>query len=319
VTSIERLVGLLEDVTSATARYGARDDRGTSLDTLKVIDAPGGGYLGVYHSAYRGPAGRGFAVYLATSTDLLRWTRRAELDDAASQPTITALSTGGFLVAVEAGGAGRPAWLRLHHYPTVARLLAGDADRSVDLPHTLVPPDALAEGTPNFYATVLAPDLDHSRLDLGFHYFRDGDVDRQARGELVDFRDWRARARPELDESVRPWRVAGNIGGRDALEWYGRPVTVLEGQSTKADWSSWRIYLRDEVTGQTTRLRIRTHRGSTSFGNPSVSLLRGPSGTTRLFASMFLFGQGAAAGEGGQLLYHHEIVPHLPTRPEPIQ
>ena len=55
----------IEDVTAATTyRYTARDDQGISLDTLKVVPSPGGGYLGVYHTL----SGGIFVTKLARST-----------------------------------------------------------------------------------------------------------------------------------------------------------------------------------------------------------------------------------------------------------
>jgi len=87
---------MIEDVTSATAyRYGAHDDQGSTLDALKVIPSPGGGYLGVYHTLSAGV----FVTKLAVSSDLLHWTHVVDLEPHASQPTIAALSDGGFLVA----------------------------------------------------------------------------------------------------------------------------------------------------------------------------------------------------------------------------
>jgi hypothetical protein len=299
------LLRLIEDVAAATARYHTVDDRGHSMDTLKVVENPAGGYLGVYHSV----AGDGFAAHLATSADLLTWTHRAVLDAPASQPTVAAVPGGGFLVAVEAGGSGQPAWLRFSRYRDVDRLLAADPDRVFDAPHTQVPPGRLAEGTPNIYAA------DDSVVDAGFHYFRDGDVDRQARGRLTGFRTWTTERRPRLDAAVEAYGVAGNIGDRDALTWRGSPYTLIEGQLRKGRWDSWRIFLYEEPAGPAYPVRIRTHGGSTSFGNPSATLLTAPSGAPALLVSVFLFGEGAAPGEAGQLVYHRETPDVSPPAP----
>ena len=106
------LASIIGAVTAATGyRYGVRDDVGNRMDTLTVIDSPAGGYLGVYHT--------GDQVNLATSNDLLTWSFRRTLDPQATQPSIVALPTGGFLTAVEynnqTGSGGR---VRLRHYPT---------------------------------------------------------------------------------------------------------------------------------------------------------------------------------------------------------
>src|SRR5687767_11021725 len=96
-TPMEVMREAIADVPNATAaRFGARDDQGASLDGLKVLQV-GARYVGVYHA----PAGKSFAQYVATSTDLMTWRRRATLDTDASQAAITALPNGGFVVAYE--------------------------------------------------------------------------------------------------------------------------------------------------------------------------------------------------------------------------
>ena len=299
------LVDAITDAAGATAvRYGLRDDRGVSMDTVKVAEhtnQAGGSYLSVYHS--RSGRGRPFRVYLATSSDLLTWRQRVVLDRDASQPMLTALAGGGFLLAVEAGGAGRPAWVRLSHFPDVGSLLAARPARTFDAPHTLVPPDRLAEGTPH----IMAAAADLSTVDVGFHYHRDGVVDRQARGRLTGFRSWQAAADPVADKAIEAFGVRGNIGGRDDAEWNGTRVTLIEGQLRRGDWGSWRVFRYDRANGTAQPVPIRTRRGSVAFGNPKVTVLRAPSGRTALVASMFVFGEGAAPGEAGPLLYYREL------------
>ena len=143
-----KIADLIADVPGSTGhRYGTRDDAGNTMDTVKIIDDPAGGYLAVYHT--------GDEVKLAVSADLLDWTFRRTLDDAATQPTIHALPTGGFLTAVEfndqVGSGGR---LRLRHYPSRIALLAGTFDRERTLDRTL---SACNEGTPHIAAAALEP------------------------------------------------------------------------------------------------------------------------------------------------------------------
>ena len=64
-----------------------------TTDPVKIITNPAGGYLDVYHT--------GNKVNLASSTDLVNWVFRRTLDPQATQPTMCALSTGGFLTATE--------------------------------------------------------------------------------------------------------------------------------------------------------------------------------------------------------------------------
>ena len=48
---------IVEDVPgSAGYRYGTRDNLGNSMDTLKVVSHPYGGYMGVYHTYVNGIA-----------------------------------------------------------------------------------------------------------------------------------------------------------------------------------------------------------------------------------------------------------------------
>ncbi|MFF5172593.1 hypothetical protein ACFY3U_08170 [Micromonospora sp. NPDC000089] len=293
------LIAFLEDVPATTARYDIRDDRGRSMDTIKVIGNPAGGYLAVYHVG----VGDGlFEVAVATSDDLLTWAWRATLDRPASQPTVTALPDGGFLLVVEAGGGGEPAWLRFQRYDSLERLLTGAPDRVFDAPHTLVPPGRYAEGTPNIYP-VLAPSV----VDVGFHYFRRGRVDRQGRGRLVDFDRWTASAEPHLDAAIERFGVRGNIGGRDRFVWRDRPYLLIEGQHRRRVWQSWRTFLYDPSTGTAHPLAIRTHAGSTAFANPRVTALTTPAGEPALVVGLYLFHAGAAPGEGGPLLYVRPI------------
>jgi hypothetical protein len=291
------LIELLCDVPRATAFHCVRDDRGRTMDTLKVIADPAGGYLAVYHCG----AGRGiFEVHVATSPDLARWTWRARLDGFASQPYIAALPDGGFLVAVEGGGAGTPPWLRLHDFASRDDLLAAKASRTFDAPHTLVPRRKHAEGTPNIYAA--SPD--RSRIDVGFHYYRRGKVDRQARGVLTGFAEWTARPEPQIDRALEHWGVNGNIGGRDAFTWNGRQYLLVEGQGERRRWHTWRTYLYDVAGERAWPLPILTRGGSAAIANPTATVLDAPSGGPALLVTAHLFDVGAAEGEAGPLLFY---------------
>ena len=231
----------IENVTSATAyRYLSRDDKGSTLDTLKVIPSPGGGYLGVYHTLTAGV----FVTKLARSTNLLTWTHVVDLEPSASQPTIAALSDGGFLVAYEkdAGCTGTGPGgncLGFRHYAGLASLLAGTGDRSFQAPRTL---SRCAEGTPNIYGADLRPDIGHSTIDVGFHYFRNCDVDRQARGTLHNFSAWSANVEGGLNAAFEAFGPGGNIGDRDFMRLGGGSFNIHEVQFAKGDFGTWRVY-----------------------------------------------------------------------------
>jgi hypothetical protein len=308
------LVGLLEDVTAADrSRYNTRDDQGKGMDTAKVIADRSGGYLAVYHSLVAGA----FHVRLASSTDLLDWTYVTTLEERASQPTIAALPGGGFLVAYEKDGSGTTcggsgSCLAFEHYQDLDALRGSRPDRSIAVNRTL---SSCNEGTPNIYAATLDPDIDHSIINVGFHYFRQCDVDRQAIGTLTNFSTWKTQVDTNLNARFAGLgTINGNVGDRDAFFYQGRPYSLVEGQSTKNDFGSWRPYLFDRAANSLTALNLKTHAGSTAFGNPTWTELDLPDGRGRGFvATQFLFSEGAKGAEAGALLWYRRY----PTQPPP--
>jgi hypothetical protein len=297
------LASIIGTVTAAAGyRYGVHDDVGNRMDTLTVIDHPAGGYLGVYHT--------GDEVKLATSSDLLTWRFRRTLDPQATQPTIVALPTGGFLTAVEYNNqAGSGARVRLRHYPSLAALLAGSFDRDATPARTL---SNCFEGTPTIYSASLTPDIDHSVIDVGFHYNRNCDLDRQARGRLTNFTGWTAVADTALDARItaaaaaQGQQVNGNIGDRDTICYDNGRYSVHEVQYRKGDFGTWRVYLNTWQTGSIAYLPITTHGGSAAFANPSVTTIRAPSGRPAVAVSLFLPSEAAAPGEAGPLIFYRE-------------
>jgi acid phosphatase type 7 len=302
-----RLESILQDVPSATSyRYGARDNLGTSLDTLKVIDNPQGGYLGVYHALVNGV----FQVKLATSTDLLNWTFRTNLANYASQPSIAKLTDGGYVLVYEqdAGCTGTGSGgncLRFLHYANIGTLLTHTADRSFRVPRTL---SSCAEGTPNIYFSELKPTIGSSTIRVGFHYFRNCDVDRQAAGTLTNFNSWSAWVTDVPNVAIEDAGATGNIGDRDSMFFDGVQYRLSEGQLVKGDQSSWRPFLFSWTNG-VKELAVHTHRGSTSFANPTFTQVKTPSGAPAVVATMFLPLTGSAPGEAGELIYWKKLTP----------
>jgi hypothetical protein len=300
-----QLESTVEDVPAATAhRYAARDNVGNSLDTLKIINNPQGGYLGVYHTLVSGT----FYVKLATSNDLLAWTFRADLARNASQPTISRLVGGSFLLAYEqdvgcTGVGVGGSCLRFLHYPNVGALLGHSPDRSFQAPRTI---SSCAEGTPNIYWANLDPDLEHSTIKVGFHYFRACDVDRQAAGFLANFSSWKTWVAGFPNDVVQALGAAGDIGDRDSMPFDGIGYRLVEGQLAKGDFGSWRTFLFSWPTGAK-RLNVHTHGGSTAFANPTFTPVRAPTGGTAIVVTMFLPREGAAPGEAGELIYYRKL------------
>ncbi len=294
---------VLEDVPAATAsRYDAKDSAGHTMDTAKIIADPAGGYMAIYHT----DAGPYFQVHLATSTDLMHWQYRQSYGLHTHQPYLAASPDGGFVLANEADGP-HGNWIQVRYYRSRADLLANHPLRSFDVPHTQVPADHLAEGTPNIYSIALNPDIDHSSIDIGFHYFKDGISDRQARGTLVDFSSWSAKAQPRMDQNLLDFGVQGNIGDRDQVTFRGDRFLISEGQFAQGDFGSWRVFLTNEASNQVVQLNVRTQGGSQAFANPTLSLLPSPHGGQALVVTYYIPADHAAPGEAGELIFYHDI------------
>lgn len=337
--SRESLASIVERVDRTTAhRYGAKDDRGAALEGLKVVQVDGRS-IGVYHA----PGGGRFNVHVATSKDLISWTRRATIDDDASQPTIAVLPGGRLLVAYEkttlADLLPRPPAplemllhnplkilddpfnrirLRFRYYRSADDLLDDRVARQFTAPRLLSP---TAEGTPSITnATLRGGLISRSRIEVGLHYFANAagqpQVDRRATGVLTNFRTWVERARPDLDGAflgatarhdgfgVPP---AGSIGDRDQIIFDGVRLELQETQYLRNDFASWRTFLVDPRGDAPRPLQIVTGGGSRSFGNPTVTELTAPGGRRAVFVSVYVFTEGAAKGEAGPLIYYREL------------
>ena len=112
-------------------------------------------------------------------------------------------------------------------------MLAGKVNRERTIPRSL---SGCNEGTPNIYSVSLTPDIDHSIIDVGFHYQRNCDVDRQARGRLTNFTTWTAAPDPGADDlliaavAAQGRAVNGNIGDRDTAVFDNTRYTLHEAQ-----------------------------------------------------------------------------------------
>jgi hypothetical protein len=309
MTPVQEVGAYVSDPAHATAhRYAAVDDRGVSLDALKAIPAPaGGGYVGVAHAL----AGGVFRAQVVTSTDLMNWHHVRDIGDHASQPTIAALPDGSLIVAYERDVPDpdptvvNRSSLVIQRYADTASLVGGAAPVQEVAPARTL--SLWSEGTPSI-RSVTATDL-----VIDFHYLRAGstgrqDVDRQATGVLHGFSTWSTSALPGLDAQFVALGVNGNLGDRDDATFRGAPVALFEGQGARANFSTWRLFSYDRATGATpTQLVVRTEHGSTAFGNPTLTVLTSPAGRPAVFATAYVFGEGAGAGEAGEMLLLREL------------
>lgn len=297
------LLNDLQDTVDATAAHTAlHDDKGNSMDSLKVIQDSYGGYLGIYHTSVNGI----LTTMLATSTDLITWHFQTVIDQHASQATIQLMPDTSYLVAEENDTNGLTSlprtWLRFLLFPSRAALFADQPSRTFNAPHTLVGQVAGAEGTPSIDWVAMHPDLAHSVIQVGFHYFMGAHVDREAVGTLTNFTTWTTHADAALNNALTGAGLRGDFGERDSFVYGDTTYDVVEAQAVLN--GPWETYLYTTSNGQVRALHIKTKRGSTQFANPRISMLRGPSGGSALVASMFVPQSGAGGAEAGELLYY---------------
>ena len=209
---------IVEDVPGSTAySYGARDNLGNSMHTLKVVKSPFGGYLGVYHTVIDSR----YVVKVATSVDLLNWRFAANLAvDALAADHLRAQARARRWSPTRPTPAARPAsgaWCCATMGPS-RRCSAAPRARTLILPRTL---SNCAEGTPNIFSAT----SNLATVDIGFHYFQDCRVDRQARGTLRDFdpATWAPVATPGIDAGILGAGASadGMIGDRDGGSYDG--------------------------------------------------------------------------------------------------
>ena len=292
------LRGYIENVTQANGRrYGTTDNSGHSMDTAKIIANPNvsGQFIAVFHTYFNGVP----KVNLATSTDLLNWTWVRELagsgNGGASQPTIKASGTG-FVMGWEqenVGGGGNH--VKLVYFSSWANLQNGVVSKSYDAPMVF---STCANGTPNLYSAS------STSCDVGFHYFKNCDVDRQARA-TCNWSSWNATKQTGLDNAILYWGIQGNIGDRDGkARFRGYDFGMIEGQYTKNDFGSWRCFLYDYQTGNADQLSIHTDGGSVAFGNPTIELVTF-NGQSAVVIGLFMFSEGVRGGDpAGELIYY---------------
>jgi hypothetical protein len=222
------------------------------------------------------------------------WTWRRELAGQASQPTIAPASDGGYVVAWEQ--EPDPIHLAIAYYATWDDLKAGKATRRIDPPVTT---PACGEGTPSIEAAS------SERVDVSFHYHADCERDRQAGGS-TDWTTWQATTRPAVDQALADVGVKGHMGDRDAIDFRGHRLVLIEGQLVLDDWSAWRTFLYDPSTGTAEKLNFRTHAGSVAFANPTITRIE-IDGAAAILVTLYVFTEGAAGSEDGELIYYRLI------------
>ncbi len=325
-----RIRFLLEDVHAATAyKYDAKDDRGNGLDTIKVIQTGRSEYLGIYH--YR--SDNRFFLKLAESTNLMDWSFITDLDTDASMGDIATFPEGDFLISYEKSN-GPDSFINVRHYNSIEKIKKGEFSKEVALPRSL---SQTNEGTPNFIKIDKSPfdkktgqqDWEKSKISIGFHYYT-GTVDKNATGILTEFTTWKTKNNSSVNDYFGKIEYKGNYGDRDFFSYTTSKGTkkqfgLYEAQKIKNDWASWRSFLVDMTTREYFEIELFTHAGSAAAGNPTITALILPDGTPGYFVSYYLFGEGAAQGEAGELIFYTEneniskAIPRNERPPAPTQ
>jgi len=292
-----QLAALISDVRHSDGYvYTTRDHLGHVMDCAKIIRNPESllidEFIAVYHTYIDGLP----KVNLARSTDLINWEFVKQIGDKASQPAILALKQdGGFLIVWEQEPSNH---LKFVYYKSWLDLKEGIQTKSYDAFRTLSP---CAEGTPNIY-----PNSTLAQIDLGFHYYQNCQVDRQARGTLRNFSLWSGGKKQNgFDNAILHYGVKGNIGDRDFIEYNSHNYALIEGQYEKNDFGTWRTFLYDYQTGNADQLKIQTHGGSKAFANPTITLTS-LKGQRIILVTFFVPGEESAPGEAGELIYYRK-------------
>lgn len=276
--------------------FQAKDSAGNKLDCLKIELLEPGKYIGIHHVQKKDR----FQLHLVESTDLRSWKPVRIVAFDAHQGTMTRVGSR-WLLAWEQTTDGKN-HLHVEAYASTKNLLSGMSEKSFDIDRTL---SGGAEGTPSIESVAFNRGWDKSVIKLGFHYYRDLDVDRQASGTLRGFADWTAAPLTTVNKALEPIYL-GNIGDRDSADFGPYRIGLLEAQETKNDWSSWRILYRVGGGGYHP-LDIKTPGNSKSFANPSITALELPDGRPGAVVTMFLPSQGNAKDEEGEMIYAFPI------------
>lgn len=315
-TAADRLQSLIDYVpcpTTGRVSFNTRDDHGDTMSVLDPIPSPSGGYLGVYHTAFRVPGDpfMAFRVSLARSSDLIHWTRVEVIDPiGASMPTLRAIDgSPGFLLAYEKYLRGGDI-LRLRYYPSLAALLAGRFSAQRDLPHVFSPYN---EGTPTILWVQWNGALSRSVIELGFHYELAPKgargPDREAIGTLRGFRLWSARGDAATDSGIDREGLVGSHGDWRQFYFGGSRWRLYEGQTAFDDFGTWRVLLEDPSSGRMypVNLTMGAQPVSSSFANPVARVEPAPQGQGAvLVITMFLFTARSSAAQG-ELVYYQPV------------
>ena len=306
------LISAMSDVGAAEGHvFDVKDSISQSMGVLRVRRTPGNftfngspySFVGMYHVFSNGT----FSVHAALSTDLRGWTHAALLVPNADMPYFEIDAPTGLLLLLHeqwlSPHSNAPCTVRAALYASLSAALAGAPPLSASLA-----PSALSnlQGTPSITSWSASADS----VVVGLHFNEavagGGNRDQAAAGALLGLRAgaplWSMAPWDAYNSALTAAGAVGNIGGRDALPCGAGTLVLQEGnRASPTDWARWAVFVREATDGMAAwaPLAVTTPGGSRSFGNPGVAHLGGG----LLAVSYFLFSEGAAPGEAGQLLF----------------
>lgn len=327
-------------------KFDIHDDQGFVMDSPSIIQLTNQPYkyAAVYHTGCQPDLSQTdasicnrptssdirYKLFVAGSNDLLNWKRIKLLADNADMPRIGRVSNSTWLVVAHEQWEGAeaksasPSKVSYRLYYTEEDLLNGQS-RSVWKSPIFQKNTFNLNGTPSIYDMNLS--LYNGYLGVngqfGFHYY-DGSYDRNAVTTIERLFNPAAQARnfPSVatayNQLFEARGVKGNLGQRDTLVTTNARYNIQEGNvlSDINDFGGWRVWLYKfgdgynypTGNGTVTKIEPQTPQGSTSFGNPSVTIVDRPSGTGKaIVVSYMIFSEGAKPGEAGPVIYYFNI------------
>jgi hypothetical protein len=337
--SLQRVREIFENPRTADAyKYTVKDDRNNQMDGLSIMELKGQShkYAAVYHTPIVVSGGIRFNVNLALSNDLINWTFRRQLIANSSMPKIGRVRGSDWIVVTHEAWLGRPGrWSPITAFSPSRKpqrvefklfyndrdLVDGMVRSSYQLPRYLND----LNGTPNIYDMHLKRYGAYYVVDgqYGFHYWN-GNRDVNAATTILQMfnpiggTQAYTSTTTNYNNRYSPFGVTGNIGQRDTIVTKSKRYVIQEANKGRGgtDFDKWRIFLYPftETTNYPTgasqpiELTVRTHAGSTSIGNPGVSVVKSPDGNGHVMVvSYFIFSQGARGGEAGPVIYYHKL------------
>lgn len=242
--TLEPFINFMNNIDlSSTRAFGLKDNQGNSVDCLKILKLSEASYLGIYHT------NRGhdrFDLLIAKSNGNLGcWHKIVDIGYQSHQGEIQKMGTGFVVVNEESSPLIQRNHIRVRHYNQKEALFRNEPSRDVHLERKFS--EDLNKGTNNGTPNIISIEGDspeNSSIFIGFHYYKNLQVDRQAYGVLKNFdaHHWTAWKNEITNTYIKELGFAGNIGGRHRFEWSGSNFTVLEARIND-HWDTWKLFL----------------------------------------------------------------------------